>query len=146
MKEFVDRFSVHLFVVSGLLIISSLGNGVMDTVSFHYQGSIFSGNEQFWNPKVSWENKYAKGPDGILRPYKPRYWGSTTILSFTTDGWHLCKAIFLWFNRFAFVAFFDIVLLIYGVKGLRRYGLWIVAYTVVSILYIGGFNFIYKIL
>lgn len=146
MRDFIDKYNAQLLLVVALLVFSSISNGVMDTIQFHYQGSVFDGgNDQFWNPKVSWENKYAKGPDGIQRPYKPRYFGSTTFLSFTTDGWHLFKALFLWFNRAAMVVLFDLFLIERSKSRLLRFGIACVAWIVLSIAYM-GFHLFYSII
>ncbi len=74
----------------------------MDTLQHHYDTSIFKklGDKyydfgaQFWDPRISWVNKYITNNDGILE-YKPKFFGSTTFLVFLTDGWHLMKEIML---------------------------------------------------
>ncbi len=88
------------------ILLAGAANGVMDTLQFHYSASVFSRmeNQQYWNPKISWENKYAKDGEGALvRPLRPAYLGSTTVLSWATDGWHMAKAIFLASFRTAIV-------------------------------------------
>lgn len=69
-----------------LLFAEGICKGVCDTLQFHYSISIFAGkNALFWNPRVSWKNKYKNGdPDqGATFP------GSTTVFVMFTDGWHL---------------------------------------------------------
>jgi hypothetical protein len=74
-----------------LLSISGICKAVMDTLQFHYDNSIFTlynFNNQFWNPKFSWRNKYSKHSQTV-----ERFPLSTTIFVFITDAWHLFQAI-----------------------------------------------------
>ncbi len=74
-----------------LLIVSFAAKAVKDTLQFHFNSSIFTDlNKRYWDPKGSWMNKYDKKD-----MFKPRFWGSTHIFSFLTDGWHLFQFIML---------------------------------------------------
>lgn len=54
--------------------------GMMDNLQFHYDKP-----DQFWNPDLSWKNKY-KNHDPLQGPtFRGKYF------VFTTDGWHLMK-------------------------------------------------------
>ena len=86
-------FSILSFGLAGLF------NGVMDTLQFHYGSSPFPKDSLFWNPSLSWRNKYKNGDPG----QGPRFPGSTTIFVLVTDGWHLMKALNLAFYRLAIV-------------------------------------------
>jgi hypothetical protein len=55
-----------------------MAEGEMDGLQFHYDKP-----NMFWNPKLSWENKYRNGK----LTFKGKY------LVFLTDGWHLLKLI-----------------------------------------------------
>ena len=70
-------------------ILAGMSEGVMDTLQFHYSISIFYNfkNKLFWNPQISWQNKYKNGDptDG------PKFLFSTNLLVGLTDGWHLFK-------------------------------------------------------
>ena len=63
----------------------------MDSLQFHFQRTPFADasrfDRAFWDPAVSWKNKYADGDPahGELFPL------SSTALVFLTDGWHLAK-------------------------------------------------------
>jgi hypothetical protein len=70
-------------VPASLMLLSGMAEGVQDYLQFHYDG-----NNQFWQPDISWTNKY-KHHDPAQGE---RFPGSTTIFVFTTDGWHLMKA------------------------------------------------------
>ena len=71
-----------------LIIISAISESIMDKIQFHFEKSIFndnSSNRLFWNPLYSWENKWNKDLT------KPKFFLSTTLLVFLTDGWHFFK-------------------------------------------------------
>jgi len=46
-----------------LFILSGMFEAVMDKLQFHYDLSIFKNfkNQLFWDPKISWKNKYEDG-------------------------------------------------------------------------------------
>ena len=76
------------------ITLAAIFNSLMDTVSFHYQESIFMDYpkfRQFLDANFSWQNKYKN------RDYKQgrRFFGSTTFLVWLTDGWHLFKCAVL---------------------------------------------------
>jgi hypothetical protein len=86
-----------------LLIIAGIANALMDYLQFHY----YSLN-QFWNPRLSWRNKYKCGE----KKYGAKFPLSTTVLVFITDGWHLMQficfsALFAWAVCFEPKYFFD---------------------------------------
>jgi hypothetical protein len=95
MKKYLPAIAcVALIFLGGLL------NGTMDKLQFHYSKSVFpqgpddkllGKGELFWNPKLSWRNKY-KGGDPELGPAYP---GATTWLVSTTDAWHLLKTLMM---------------------------------------------------
>ena len=65
-----------------LCVLSGIGDGVKDKLQFHLPASIFPINHRFWDPRVSWKNKY-----DFRIPF------ASTIFVWMTDGWHLFKAI-----------------------------------------------------
>jgi len=74
-----------------LIAIAGISNAVMDTLTYHYNVSIFSKlkNQQWFNPNLSWENKYKNGNEDE----GPRFWGSTTYFVWVTDCWHFAKSV-----------------------------------------------------
>ena len=97
-----------------LVIIAGLSNSLIDTISFHYDSSIFSEIKSkrlkiFFNPVYSWMFKWKwengkrielkKAPWYYFFLYNPGYVESfpysSNILSFMTDAWHLFKTIFI---------------------------------------------------
>ena len=80
-----------------LIFIAGAANGIMDDLQFHYADTVFAKfeNQRFWNPEISWTNKYAHDKEGvIIKPLKPAFIGSTTFLVSLTDAWHLFKLIY----------------------------------------------------
>lgn len=74
-----------------LIFIAGASKGIMDTLQFHFDKSIFKNlNVSFWNPQISYINKW-KNADAK----KERFFGSSTFLAWTTDAWHFFQSIFL---------------------------------------------------
>jgi hypothetical protein len=71
--------------------LAGLFEAVMDTLQFHYSYSIFYSkrNRLFWDPSISWRNKYKDGDS----TEGPKFPGSTTIFVGLTDAWHLFKLL-----------------------------------------------------
>lgn len=82
---------ITIIITIILIIISGIGKSIMDTLQFHYGGSIFTHNQSWWNPKITWKHKY-KNDDYTQGP---AFWGSTTYLVFLTDAWHFFQFLFL---------------------------------------------------
>ena len=106
-------------LIIGLIcfILMGISEAVMDTLQFHYFKSIFSKskNQLFWDPVISWRNKYKNGdPD-----QGSRFTFSTTLLVGFTDGWHLFKLLR---NLFLFIG---ILLLTLSLNTLWTSLLWI---------------------
>ena len=79
------------------VILSAVCKAVKDTLQFHFYDSIFDKcNHQFWNPDVSWKNKYKDGEIGV-----PKFCGSTTLFVWLTDAWHLFDMLGILFMFFA---------------------------------------------
>lgn len=70
-------------------VLAAICNAVMDTLEHHYPTSIFvKYNPKFWDPKISWKNKYKEG----VKAYGPAFFLSTGMLVAFTDAWHLFKS------------------------------------------------------
>lgn len=88
-----------------LCLVLGILDAAKDIITFRFKQSVFYNlNHQFWDPLISWKNKY-KVP---LTPYKPKWYYpifapkleerfpfSTTALVFLTDAWHLLKALYI---------------------------------------------------
>ena len=65
-------------------------DGFSEELKFHYpkvKSKMPYLNDQFWNPDLSWRNKYKNGDS----KQGAAYVGSTGILVSTTDGYHLTR-------------------------------------------------------
>jgi hypothetical protein len=89
-----------------LCLVLGIIDAAKDQITFRYKYSVFANlNSQFWDPIVSWKNKY-KLP---LEQYKSKWYHfklfepllterfaySTTAFIFITDAWHLLKALYI---------------------------------------------------
>ena len=74
-----------------LLIIAAASNAICDVlINFFYVSKFRRLNPYFWNPKVSYLNKWS---DFDIK--KEKFLGSSTVFVAFTDSWHLFKAIWL---------------------------------------------------
>ncbi len=72
---------------SSAMFLAGVFNGVSQDLIFHYdefENTFPNHNRQFWNPELSWRNKYKNGDPNQGR----KFFGSTTFLVGTTDGYH----------------------------------------------------------
>lgn len=68
--------------------IAGIFEAFMDIIQFKFfQSPFVKLDHRFWNPSVSWQNKWSQGDP----KFGPKFFGSTTFLVWTTDGWHLMK-------------------------------------------------------
>jgi hypothetical protein len=78
------------------LFLTGACKGVMDVLNFKYRRSIFFGRS-YWNMDTSWMYKW-KGNNPVMGE---RFWGSSTIFVWLTDGWHLVQFFMI---KFIFLA------------------------------------------
>ena len=75
-----------------MLFIAGAADGLSQDLLFHYpEFERFSGatNEQYWNPELSWTNKYKYGdPENGAK-----FFGSTTFLVGLTDSYHASRSL-----------------------------------------------------
>ncbi len=62
-------------------LVAGAFEGTMDYLQFHYDG-----NSQFWQPDISWKNKYKNHDVNQGLTFVGRYFVPAT------DGWHAMKA------------------------------------------------------
>ncbi len=99
---------IYITLAVLFVAISGISESIMDKLQFHWSKTIFAinpnrYNAKFWNPELSWVNKYKD-----TETLKPKFLGSTTIFVFTTDAWHLFKFIK---NTSIFLALFCIAMM-----------------------------------
>ena len=95
-----------------LVALAAICNAVMDVISFHYKQSIFTKyNPQWWNPAISWKNKYIDW-DNDVRMEKVIYIGNLFSIkypTFLTDAWHFFKSLMIVLLGFAIVFYNPVV-------------------------------------
>lgn len=94
------RFWVNFIFVFFALIM----NSGMDSVYHSFSTSFAKNwNGLFWNPDISWTNKYELDLDGSIKrdskgkPIRKKWFGWIVIPASFTDGWHLMKMFLLGF-------------------------------------------------
>ena len=72
-----------------LTFASGMCDGGAESLKFHYEkvDSKLNLNDKFWNPEISWKNKYKDGNPDNGAAFK----GSTTCFVGVTDGYHLLR-------------------------------------------------------
>lgn len=84
------KFRKYL-ITGSAMFVSGMLDGTIETLQWHYdQGfkpKFPRASQQFWNPAVSWKNKYKDGDPSM----GPKFYGSTTAFAFTTDAYHLLR-------------------------------------------------------
>lgn len=89
-----------------LIAIAGMFNALYEIIFVFFDQSIFRNlNPLFWDPQISWKNKWAQPypqpPEkkwyyfGFYPRYKERFPYSSTIFVWVTDAWHLFKALML---------------------------------------------------
>lgn len=141
-------FDPQLLLVVVFAILTGLANSALDLLADEvaFDRSVFKKwPRSFWLKTASWRNKYKRyktgklvvkrnNPDGSVE-YKPRFWGSTTVFVFLTDGWHLVQ-FFQW--SFASAA----IVTALGYHGLKWWLAWFFVRGIIS----GGFSLGYELI
>jgi hypothetical protein len=126
-----------------LMFISGAAHGYSETLTWHYprfQAKHPNALPGYWNPRVSWVNKYKTDRFGnILQPQRPAYFGSTTFLVWTTDWYHAFNTI----SRTTGAAGLTIPLWTGHGKKLKHYALEIGAK---GLVWSAGFHTIYTVI
>lgn len=82
-----------IILLQASYIASFLGGafeGTAETLKFHYykfEKHFPNANDNYWDSNKSWLNKYQNNQYGQGQ----KYFGSTTFLAWTTDGYHLMR-------------------------------------------------------
>jgi hypothetical protein len=85
---------IAVIIIVSLVTISAQMDAVMDTLWHHYDKSIFRDMDRmFWDPKISWRNKYVDH-----KPSEGRIKWEILGISINkpvqiSDGWHIAKTI-----------------------------------------------------
>ena len=74
------------YAICALLLVLAAGcKGVQDSIA-HHNSQKWRGI--WWDTTLSWRWKYVDQSASGLQSLKPRFFGSTTFLVWTTDAWH----------------------------------------------------------
>lgn len=94
------EFGLLLIISCFCTFLSAVFKAVEQKVLFHYDSSVFKRyNALFWNPKISWKNKWKDG----VKSKGERFLFSSTILVWTTDAFHLFQLLRQVFFAVAFL-------------------------------------------
>jgi hypothetical protein len=87
-KEFLKWWvpTKHDYIAWGLFAVAGAADGINQSLLHHRLGQ----GDQFWDPTISWKNKYRDWDGGDKRA---AYIGSKSFLVWTTDGYHLTRGI-----------------------------------------------------
>jgi hypothetical protein len=113
-----------------LICIAGISEGIMDKIQFHFHKSIFKNfnNHLFWNPDLSWRNKWKNG-----NPEQgERFIFSSTLLVGLTDAWHMFKSVR------TFSLFLGMFLLTYGTHIIL---LFLIARTIFGVSFYLTYNY-----
>lgn len=125
---------IYLIFIGIALLLSGFSEGIMDWLQFRLinlpNHKLY--NNKFWFPPISCNNKWKNGD----KSQGEKFFLSSTILVFLTDGWHLMK----WCrNRFMDVVIF-FMLIYMGIPWYTALSSIVVGRT----LYHSGFYISYK--
>jgi len=86
-----EEKEMMIALLISLIIIAGISNAIMDVIRFRYHRSIFISfkKQQWWNPTLSWKNKWKNGDP--LQGEK--YWGSSRWFVRFTDAWHFFQGL-----------------------------------------------------
>lgn len=122
------RYIKILWLPVLLMLGAGFFNGSADTMRDKMSLSVFAKwDQQFWNPRISWKNKYVDWDKGDRQP---AFFLSTTALVFLTDGWHLANTLSLLCIKLA-------LLLMWRPSGWQQIS---IAFILVSIGYSSGWH------
>ena len=83
--------------------LAAICNALMDTLQFHWSTFRWKDkvNDQFYNPKISWRNKYIDGDPKKGMKFKFPFGGLSNFL----DAWHFFKMIQIFLLAFSALCF-----------------------------------------
>lgn len=89
--QFLKNFIHRNLVSFPCMIIAGTASGVNESIKFDYASfdKKFNANDQFWNPEISWRNKYKNHNPEQGEAY---FLSKSLFVSFT-DGYHLTRTI-----------------------------------------------------
>jgi hypothetical protein len=110
--------------------------GQAETLKWHpheFQKRFPGADMNWWNPELSWPNKYRNGDP----QQGPAYFGSTTFLACSTDGYHMSRSTK---NVIGLTG----IILTPDIKGQRWY-IYLIKAAMYSVAYTAGFHVTYTL-
>jgi len=124
-----------IVAIALLLVVSGASDGIRDTLQFHYHETGFAQDDLFWNPDISWRNKWKNGD----HTQGERFPGSSTVFVWATDAWHLFQTIHL--------ASFRIAMLVAVSMAFQfKWWEWVLLFFTISAVWSGGFHLVYSLI
>lgn len=120
---------------TSLMFLAGAADGTVEALQYRYYRfeQIFpTANDQFWNPQLSWRNKYKNGDPAL----GPKHVGSTTWLVWTTDGYHMIRHA-----KFTFIT--GALIFKFGEKKKRWYK-YLIDAGIYSLAYSAGIGLTYE--
>ena len=128
-------------LIAALMFFAAACKGICDSLQFHYDTSFAAEyeNEQFWNPQVSYKNKW----EGGMKANGERFPGSSTVFVWTTDAWHLFQTV-----QYALIRLAVTLLLVLPFSITREPRLWhsVAVYAALWVVQAAGFHLFYTLL
>ncbi|MBC8173372.1 MAG: hypothetical protein H7X71_05630 [Chitinophagales bacterium] len=123
-------------IKTGIVFFAGVCDGLSQTLYAHYptfDQTFPDANNQFWDPAISWKNKYQNGDPA----QGERFPGSSTIFVFSTDAYHLLRTL----NK---ANLLTIGALEFSEK--KDWYLYLLDLAIYSIVYSAGFHLTYSVI
>ena len=89
------------------MLVSGMLDGTIESITYHYDKGFKPHfpkiNNQFWDPSISWQNKYKNGNCAL----GPKFMGSTNMFVCTTDAYHMLRTTKRAVDGFALVYYIN---------------------------------------
>lgn len=122
-------------IKSAVVFFAGMCDGLSQTLYAHYpkfQETFPNAPAQYWDPSISWKNKYANGDPAQGEKFP----GSSSLFVFSTDAYHLFRTL----NKVNLIA----------VGGLefsdkKSWELYLLDFAIYSLVYSAGFHLTYTL-
>jgi hypothetical protein len=124
------RMTRNRWITGSLVLVAGAAKGFNETLQFHWKGfrnAFPKANPQWFNPNVSWKNKYKNGDSEA----GPKFFLSTSALVMLTDQYHL--------NTFINRAAWGTALVIKIGEGKRPFGHYVKDFIYYTLCHQAGF-------
>jgi hypothetical protein len=126
------------------MMVSGMLDGTIETISHHYgnfKGVFPNANDKFWDPSISWKNKYKNNNYTM----GPKYPGSTNFFVWTTDGYHLLRTSKRFVNFGTTAYYMDTEIYKSKEPNKLKFKKWLGDFIFISIVHSIGFTLCYDV-